>query len=239
MKRVILMVIAVLAIASAAQAKNQTYGVDGRSIEGEGYKLFVSDKIVNTVARTVDGKAFGDDYCSNADKETTKNLGDIGIIRTDKRLSIPTDAKISYSAACSTYNSVVDRLKTPDDIRKLWLLFGDSATDDYVLETLKNKGPNEEINDEVRLLIELKRLAIVSKYIEFFTKNKDWKLTEYTFLSQAFKARKDKTLSPVFSRFIAAILTGDTEKTFQVVKSIDIENLGDSFSAPGTGDRGK
>ena len=75
-------------------------------------------------------------------------------------------------------------------------------------------------------------VQFVSKYIEFFTKNKDWKLTEYTFLSQAFKARKDKTLSPVFSRFIAAILTGDTEKTFQVVKSIDIENLGDRFNAP-------
>ena len=239
MKRAILMVIAVLAIASAAQAKNQVYGTAGKSMESEGYKLFVSDKIVGTVAGTVDGKAFGEDYCSNADKETTKNLGDVAAQKSDKRLSLPADAKVSYSAACSTYNSVVDRLKTPDDIRKLWLLFGDSATDDYALETLKNRGANEDINAEVSLLIEMKRLAVVSKYIEFFTKNKDWRLTEYTFLSQAFKARKDKTLSPLYSRFIAALLTGDTEKAFQTVKSIDIENLGDRFSAPGAGDRGK
>jgi hypothetical protein len=234
MKRVILMVTVVLALATAAQAKNQIYGVTGRSIEGEGYKLFVSDKIVNTVVRTVEGKAIGNNYCSNAEKEATKNLGNIATLRSDKRLSLPADVNVSYAAACSTYNSVVDRLKTADDIRKLWLLFGDSATDDYVLETQKNRGPNEEINDEVRLLIESKRLAIVSKYIDFFTKNPEWKLTEYTFLSQAFKSRKDKNLSPEFIQFVDSLLKGDTEKAVRIVQSIDLGNLGERFVPPGT-----
>ena len=239
MKRVILLVAAVMAFASGAEAKNHFYGVAGRSMEEKGYKLFVSDKIGNTVARTVDGKPFGDDYCINADKETTKSLGDAAEHRSDKRLSIPADAKVSYLTACATYNALVDRLKTADDIRKLWLVFGDSATDGYVQETLKKKGADAEINDEVSLLIEEKRLAVVAKYIEFFTKNPDWKLTEYSFLSQAFKARKDKTLSPDFARFVESLLTGDTEKAVRIVQSVDLDNLGERFLPPGAGEQKK
>jgi hypothetical protein len=239
MKKVILLVAAVLATASVAQAKNQVYGVEGRGMEDQGYKLFISDKIVNTVAKTVDGKPMSGDYCRNADKEATKNLGDVTALRADKRLSLPADANVSYSAACSTFNAVVDGLKTADDIRKLWLLFGDSATDDYVQDTLKNKGPNEDVNNEVRLLIETKRLAIVSKYIDFFTKNQDWKLTEYTFLSQAFKARKTKSLSPDFIQFIDSLLKGDAEKGVRIVQSIDLDNLGERFLPPGTSEQKK
>ena len=230
MKCEILLVIAVLAMATGAQAKNQVYGVDGRSIEGEGYKLFVSDKILDTIDR----KNVGSDYCNTIDENTSNNLGDIITIRSDNRLAIVGNTKISYSAACLTYNSVIKRLNTADDIRKLWLLFGDSATDDFVVDTLKNKGTDEEINKEVSLLIEMKRLAIVSKYIEYFTKNKEWKLTDYTFLSQAFKSRKGKALSPAYIQFVEAILTGDVEKAFQVVKSIDLDNLGKRFIAPDT-----
>jgi hypothetical protein len=82
-------------------------------------------------------------------------------------------------------------------------------------------------------------LEAVSKYIEFFTNNKEWKLTEYTFLSQAFKARKDKTLSPAYVQFISALLTGDAEKAFQVVRSIDLDDLGGRFIPPVTGDDSK
>lgn len=237
MNWVILMVMAMLATATGAQAKNFVYGSADRSIESEGYKLFVSDKILTTVNRVYNDNSTGAGYCNTEAENTSKNLGEISTIRSDNRLAIAADTKISYTAACSTYNSVVERLKTADDIRKLWLLFGDSATDDFVVETLKNRGLDEEINKETSILIESKRLAIVSKYIEFFTKNKEWKLTDYTFLSQAFKSRKSKTLSPAYSQFVEALLTGDTEKAFQVVKSIDIENLGDRFIAPGTSDR--
>jgi hypothetical protein len=237
MKRVILIVMTLLTMATGAQAKNQVYGSPGRNIEGDGYKLFVSDKILDTVVSTNSGTGAG--YCTNVDKDTSKNLGDISTIRSDDRFSIGANTKISYSAACLTYCSVVERLKTADDVRKLWLLFGDSATDAFVVETLKNRGTDEAINEELSLLIESKRLSIVSKYIEFFTKNKEWKLVDYTFLSQAFKSRKGKPLSPAFCQFIEALLTGDTEKAFQVVKSIDIENLGTRFVTPGTRDRMK
>jgi hypothetical protein len=233
------MVMAILAMATVAQAKNQVYGGNKSSIEDEGYKLFVSDKVLDTVAGIDNGNSVGAGYCNSVDENTSKSLGDISTIRSDNRFSIAVDAKISYAASCLTYNSVVERLKTADDIRRLWLLFGDSATDDFVVETLKNRGTNEEINEEASLLIELKRLAIVSKYIDFFTKNKEWKLTDYTFLSQAFKSRKGKTLSPAFSRFIEALLTGDTEMAFRVVKSIDLDNLGDRFVAPGASERVK
>jgi hypothetical protein len=233
MNRVILMVMAMLAMATGAQAANQVYGVGKGGVEGEGHKLFVSDKILDTVNRIDNGKGTVADYCKTVAENTSNNLGDISTIRSDKRLSIAADTKISYSDACITYNSVVERLKSADDIRKLWLLFGDSATNDFVVETLKNKGTNEEINKEASLLIELKRLAVVSKYIEFFTKNKEWKLTDYTFLSQAFKARKGKTLSPAYRLFLEALLTGDSEKAFKVVMSIDIKNLGDRFTGPG------
>jgi hypothetical protein len=241
MNWVFLIVMAVLATATGAQAKNHIYGVTGASIaiEGEGYKLFVSDKILNTVDRIDNGKSndTGRGNCNTVEQDTSKNLGDTNAIRSDNRLSIPANTKISYAAACSTYHAVVGRLKTADDIRKLWLLFGDSVTDAFVVETLKNRGMSEEINEEVGLLIESKRLSIVSQYLEYFlTKNKEWKLTDYTFLSQAFKSQKGKTLSPAYSQFIEALLTGDADKAFQVVKSIDIENLGTRFVAPGARD---
>jgi len=228
MNWVIFAVMAVLAMATGAQAKNQTYDVKGRSIEGEGYKLFVSDKIIETV-----DKGSGAGHCDTVEENTSKILGDSGAVHLDDRLSIAANTKISYSAACSAYASVIERLKSADDIRKLWLLFGDSATDDFAVDTLKNKGTNEELNEEASLLIELRRLAIVSKYIEFFTKNKEWRLTDYTFLSQAFKSLKGKSLSPVYRQFVAALLTGDSEKAFQVVNSIDLDNLGSRFVVPG------
>ena len=228
MKWVILMVTAILATASGAQAKNQVYGVVGSSIEGEGYKLFVSDKILDTVER-IDNARTGTDYCSGVDENTSKNLGDINTIRSDNRLPLGADERISYSAACLAYHSVLERLKTADDVRRLWLLFGDAATDDFAVETLRGG----DYPDERSLLIETKRLAIVSKYIEFFfTKNKDWKLTDYTFLSQAFKSRKGKTLSPAYTQFVTALLTGDAAKAFRVVESIDLDNLGNRFVAP-------
>ena len=233
MNWVILMVIAVLATATGAQAKNQVYGTNKSSVEGEGYKLFVSEKISDTVNRIDNRDNKVADYCSSVDEASSKNLGDINAIRSDNRLTITADTKISYTAACLTFNSVIERLKTADDIRKLWLLFGDSATDEFVVETLKKGRATEELKKEASLLIELKRLAIVSKYIEFFLKNREWKLTDYTFLSQAFKSRKGKSLSPAYSQFIAALLTGDKEKALLVVKSIDMENLGGRFVAPG------
>jgi hypothetical protein len=237
MNWVILMVIAILVTATGAQAKNFVYGSTGRSIESEGYKLFVSDKILDTVSRIATDTSTVAGYCNTEADNTSKNIGDISTIRSDNRIVIAADTKISYTSACSTYISVVKRLNTADDIRKLWLLFGDSATDDFVVETLKNRGMDEEINEETSILIESKRLAVVSKYIEFFLKNKEWKLTDYTFLSQAFKSRKGKTLSPAYSQFVEALLTGDTEKAFQVIKLIDMENLGERFIAPGTSDR--
>lgn len=231
MNRVILLVMAMLAMATGAQAKNYIYGDTESSIESEGYKLFTSAKIVDTVAKVDIGTGIGAGYCNSVDENTSKILGDINTIRSDNRLFIGTDTnKISYSSACITFNSVVGRLKTADDIRRLWLLFADSATDDYVVETLRDRGLNEESS----VLIEMRRLTIVSKYIEFFTKNKEWKLSDYTFLSQAFKSRKGKMLSPAFSQFIKALLTGDTEKAFQDVKSIDLDNIGNRFVAPGT-----
>lgn len=232
MKRVILIVMAGLAFATGAQAKNYVYGSEGSSIEGEGYKLFASDKILNTVDKVDRNTDIAATYCTGVDENSAKQLGDISAVRSDNRLSIAVNAKISYSAACLTYFTLLERLKTADDIRRLWLLFADSATDDYVVQTLKDSG----INEDTSILIEIKRLGIVSRYIEFFTKNKEWRLTDYTFLSQAFKARKGKTLSPVFSQFIAALLTGGTDKAFQVVKSIDLDNLGSRLIAPGVSD---
>lgn len=232
MKWVIPAVMVILAISTGAEAKNQVYGVEGRGVEGEGYKLFVNDKIVDTVYRTGSGTGSDAGYCSSAAENTAHNLGGIDTIRSDNRLSIPATTNVSYSAACSTYNAVVDRLRTANDIRKLWLLFGNSATDDFAVETLLKAGTDEKIREEAHLLIELKRLAIVSKYIEFFTKNNEWKLTEYTFLSQAFKVRKGKELSPAYIQFIQALVTGDTETAFHVVTSIDIENLGNQFVVP-------
>jgi hypothetical protein len=235
MNGAILMVMVFFALAAGAQAKNHVYGVEGSSIEGEGYKLFASDKIVDTVDRNAHGNKADAGYCTGVDVNTSKSLGNIAALRADNRLSIGDHRRISYYTACLTFNSLVERLKTADDIRRLWLLFGDSATDDFVVETLKETGFEEERS----ILIETKRLAMVSKYLEFFTKNKDWKLTEYTFLSQAFKLRKGKTLSPVYRQFIEALLTGDTEKAFRVVTSIDLDNLGGRFSASGTNDGAK
>lgn len=232
MKRVMITVIAVLLLAPGAHARNVVYGDKLSSIESDGYKLFVSDKILNTVGKIGPGADAAAAYCADADKNTAERIGDVNAARSDSRLPIRSDAKISYSAACATYYSVVGRLKTADDVRRLWLLFADSATDDYAAETVKNSGEN----DDTRVLIEMKRLGIVSRYIEFFTKNKEWKLSEYTFLSQAFKSRKGKPLSPAFNQFIAALLTGNTEKAFEIVTSIDLENLGSRFSgAPPAG----
>lgn len=228
MNRVILAVVAFLAMATCVQAKNHVYGVGRGGIEGEGYKQFASDKIVDTVARIAPGDKV-EAYCTTAEANTAKSLGDVATLRSDNRLSIGGQTKISYYTACVTYNAVVEGLHAADDIRRLWLLFGDSATDDYAAETLKDTG----FEDERSILVETKRLATVSKYIEFFTKNNEWRLTDYTFLSQAFKARKGKTLSPLFRQFIEALLTGDTEKARRAVTSIDLDNLGSRFSAAG------
>ena len=228
MKQTILMAVTILAMATGAQAKNSVYGTDKGSIVSDGYKLFVSDKILDTITRAGIGDDLDAGYCNAEEKNTTFNLGDISKIRSDKRFSIPATAKISYPTACITYNSVIKRLKTADDARKLWLLFADSATDDFAAETFKKDAGDEEKN----LLVELKRLDIVSKYIQYFTRSEGWKLTDYTFLAMAIKTRKGKALSPAFSRFIEALVTGDTEEAFQVVKSIDIENLGSRFMAP-------
>ena len=167
MKQVLLLAVTVIfAMAGGAQAKNQIYGVGKAGMQSEGYKLFTSDKILDTVGRT--DKISAATFCNDADEFTQKNLGNISSIRSDNRFSIAANANITYSGACLTYNAVVARLQSSDDIRKLWLLFGDSATDEYAVETLKKKSADEEINNEVSLLIEMKRLAIVSKYIEFF-----------------------------------------------------------------------
>jgi hypothetical protein len=232
MKRTILMAVTILAMATGAQAKNSVYGTNKGSIVNDGYKLFVSDKILDTISRTGIGDDLDAGYCNAEEKNTTYNLGDISTIRSDKRFSIPATAKTSYPAACLTYNSVIKRLKTADDARKLWLLFADSATDDFAVETLKKDASDEEKS----LFIELKRLDIVSKYIQYFTRREGWKLTDYTFLAQALKTRKGKALSPAYCRFIEALVTGDAEKAFQVVKSIDIENLGSRFISPVTHD---
>jgi len=222
-----------LAIASAAQAKDYFYGDQELGMLSEGYRLFMSDNIMNTVDKIESGADTRIAYCAGADENTAKHIGDIGVVRSDNRLRINGNAKISYSVACNTYYSVVERLKTADDIRRLWFLFADPAADNYAAETIKKHS----INEDPSALIELRRLEVVSKYIEFFlNNNKAWKLTEYTFLSQAFKARKDKTLSPAYVQFISALLTGDAEKAFQVVKSIDLDDLGSRFVPPVTSD---
>lgn len=233
MNRIIFTVLAVVALATGAQANNFFYGEQGLSMENEGYRLFVSDNILNTVDkadRGADGLAA---YCAGEGDNTAKRIGDIGVIRSDDRLPLNGKAKISYAAACNTYYSVVARLRTADEIRRLWLLFADSATDDYAVETIKKAA----INEDVSALIEMRRLNDVSKYIEFFTRNKEWKLTDYTFLSQAFKSRKGKTLSPAYIQFITSLLTGDAEKAIQDINYVDLDNLGSRFIAPGTGDR--
>ncbi len=232
MNKVVLILMAVLAIATGAQARNYVYGDNEMIMESEGYKLFASDRIIDTVGRMDKaGNAAG--YCSGVEENTTKNLGDINSLRSDSRLPpIASDAKISYSASCSAFYSLVDRLKTADDIRRLWLLFADSATDDYAVKTLKEKGPGEDAS----VLIEMKRMAVVSNYIEYFTKNRDWRLTDYTFLSQAFKSRKGKPLSPAYGNFVAALMTGDAERAYRIVKAVDLDNLGSRFSAPGVSD---
>ena len=230
MRRIILLALAVLATVSAAHAKARIYGVKGGGIEGDGYRFFVSDKILDTVPRP-DGKGSVAAYCASVDGDTSKTIGEISAIRSDSRLPAVSDQKMSYATACLTYNSVVDRLKSAEEVRKLWLLFADSATDDFVVDTLKHSDPGEDSE----LLIEIKRLAMVSKYVEFFTKNKEWRLTDYTFLSQAFKARKGKALSPAFGQFVGYLLTGDAEKALSVVQSIDLNNLGSRFTAQGTG----
>jgi hypothetical protein len=232
MNRIILTVMLFLTIASAAQAKNYFYGDQELSMVSEGYKLFISDNIMNTVDIIERGADARIAYCAGADENTAKHIGNINVVRSDNRLRINGNAKISYSAACNAYYSVVERLRTADDIRRLWLLFADSATDVYAVETIKKHAANYDPS----ALIEMRRLEAVSKYIEFFTKNKEWKLTEYTFLSQAFKTRKDKTLSPAYVQFISALLTGDAEKAFQVVKSIDLDDLGSRFVPPVTSD---
>ena len=233
MNRVILIIIVFLAIASAAHAKDYFYGDQELSMLSEGYKLFISDNIIGTVDKIERGADARAAYCAGADENTAKHIGEIGVMRSDNRLRIKGNTKISYSAACNAYYSVVERLKTADDIRRLWLLFADPAADNYAAETIKKHSTNEDPG----ALIELRRLEVVSKYIEFFlNNNKAWKLTEYTFLSQAFKARKDKTLSPVYVQFISALLSGDAEKAFHVVKSIDLNDLGSRFVPPVTND---
>ncbi len=225
MKRVALVTIIVLAITQAAHAKNYVYQDESSSLESEGYKLFASDGIINTIEK-IDAKMDSKAYCKDADKNTASHVGDIDSVRADDRLSIEANAKISYSSSCSAYYSVLEHLNTADDVRKLWLLFGDSVTDEYAVETIKSHGAGEDAS----VLIEMRRLSTVSKYLEFFfTKNKEWRLTEYTFLSQAFKARKGKTLSPAFSQFITALLTGDSEKALRIVRAIDLDNLGNRF----------
>jgi hypothetical protein len=228
MKKTILLAVAVLTIAATAQAKNVVYRDKGSTMESEGYKLFVSDTILNTVEK-VDPPAVKA-YCADAEENTAKHIGAISAVRTDDRLPLDANAKISYSAACRTYYTVLDRFKTADDMRRLWLLFADAAVDEYALEALKNHSTAED----AAVLIEMKRLNAVAKYIEFFyAKNKEWKLTDYTFLSQAFKSRKEKPLSPAFSQFIGALLTSDTEKAFQAVTSVDLDNLGARFIPTG------
>jgi hypothetical protein len=228
MKRVIFLIVVMglVAMAAVAQAKNKIYGVAGSRLESEGYRIFAGDGILGTVEKG--GTAASADSCSSADEATAKLLGDASATRSDNRLPLGADAKPSYSVACLTFRSVVERLKSAEDFRRLWLLFGDSVTDDYAVDIL-NKGG---MNDETATVIEAQRLNTVAKYLEFFTKNKEWRLTEYTFLSQALKARKDKPLSPLFSHFIAGLLTGDAQKAYYAVMFIDLDNLGDRFAYP-------
>ena len=133
MKRVILMAMAVLAITAGAQAGNYFYGAEGNSLESEGFKLFASDKILDTVDKPTGRTGSDAGYCTDADENATKLIGDISTVRADNRLPIDANKKTSYAVACVTYYSVIERLKSADDIRRLWLLFGDSATDDYVV----------------------------------------------------------------------------------------------------------
>jgi hypothetical protein len=58
MNRVILLVMAILTMATGAQAKNQVYGGNRSSIEGEGYKIFVSNKILETIDRKDSSKGY-------------------------------------------------------------------------------------------------------------------------------------------------------------------------------------
>jgi len=228
MNWIILAISLVLTVTTGAQAKNQIYGSSERGIkiEGDGYNLFVSDAILDTVDRKRDSNDNVAGFCKKESENTSDHLGEVNAIRRDNRLSIAANAKISYFNSCKTYSAVVDRLTTADDVRKLWLLFGDSTTDGFAIEALQKKETNQEINAEIDLMIESKRLAIISKYIEFFLKNKEWKLSDYTFLSQAFKARKNQPLSPAYVQFIEALLTGNTETAFKVVTTIDIDNFG-------------
>ncbi len=95
MRRVLLMATAVLAIlTSGAQAKNQIYGGHEIAIESNGYKLFVSEKILDTVER-IDKDKSKDliaGNCVAGDENASKNLGDINTIRSDNRLSFAADA---------------------------------------------------------------------------------------------------------------------------------------------------
>ncbi len=228
MKKSIMIIMAILAVASVAGAKDYVYRDPGSSLESEGYKLFVSDKIIDTIDRSADSAKF----CSAADENTAKHLGEIISVQTDTRLGIDSRTKVSYTAACRAYYAVVDKLKSADDSRRMWLLFGDSVTDDYAAETMAKYRNTEDAS----MLIEMKRLDTVSKYLEFFyTKNTGWRLTDYTFLSQAFKARKGKTLSPLFGRFVAALLTGNVDQALKTVQSIDLDNLGSRLGLPAAG----
>jgi len=224
MNRVVILAMLFLAVASTGRAKNHVYGTEGSSLESEGYKLFASDRIVDTVDRPkpADDTAA---YCTGVTGTTTKNLGEADLLRNDSRLATG-GRPLSYAAACTAYHDVTRRLTTADDARRLWLLFADSATDDYAVRTEKKEGAGED----ARVLIEMRRLATVARYIEFFTRNKEWRLTDYTFLSQAAKSRKGKPLSPAFSRFVSALLTGDAETAYRAVRSVDLDNLGGRFT---------
>ena len=94
MNRVILVAMAVLAVASVAQAKNYVYGDNRSTLESAGYQLFVSDKIVDTVDRIDKTSDKGAGYCSSVDENTSKSLGDISTIRTDKRFQFADNTKL-------------------------------------------------------------------------------------------------------------------------------------------------
>jgi hypothetical protein len=229
MARVLLLAILALSLlAGKAQARDYFYRSDGSSLESEGYRLFASDDIIKTVDKAAGATDRLSRYCANVDETTSRLLGDIRSLHADSRLAIPASSATSYGEACLTYYSVLDRLTSADDIRRLWLVFADAATDDYAQSLVNRKG----ISEETRILVELRRLADVSKYIEYFSRNSGWRLSDYTFLSQAFRSRKGKSLSPAFSRFVAALLTGQTDNGLQVVKSVDLDDLGRRLAAP-------
>ncbi|HEX9078931.1 MAG TPA: hypothetical protein VF795_05045 [Desulfuromonadaceae bacterium] len=233
MNRMVFALIAMLAMSTGARAENYLYGIPGLEMQNPGYTVFDSESIVNTVERSDTGAVPNDAFCSKADEEYAKHIGEINAIRFDKRLSIVSGRNASYSLSCKTYRSVIDKLKSADDIRRLWLLFADPV----VIEKVgKDDGKNQDQRKKGE--VELRRLEAVSKYIEFFTKNKGWKLTDYTFLSQAFKARKDKPLSPAYAGFLSSLLTGDTEMALRIVKSIDMDNIGNTFIVPAAAEKG-